>query len=371
MTISRTDVTKASKHVEETIGLPNAWPEWQGGWPGEISTALIDAVYSARATYYNWHGTGIWGQVAGWRMSPKRKRLHLEDLVTEMTPSMNKWMVIYGFDGASPGRSRRAAFGHSKAAAVREAAEALIGAGISTAGDINAANVADVRRILRSISGIGRETVNRFLLLLGAPGTEADGVTARFFARGVGRSLSKTEADVLVTKIAGRLSVEPHALNRAIWAYESLRARSWKSLRIIGVDTATVAFGSASALGKNFSLNVAKLGGTPPPIETLVCLDTKEDCPLPVEVLRLPDGTPYAARMCCVSEGDVLEGEWHRIGELVLADGKCLACDPWCSPNPMYVFEFKVTPGRYLAETFISDGEQMGLRIRLVSSPGG
>jgi len=190
MTISRTDVTKASKHVEETIGLPDAWPEWQGGWPGEISTALIDAVYSARATYYNWHGTGIWGQVAGWRMSPKRKRLHLEDLVTEMTPSMNKWMVIYGFDGASPGRSRRAAFGHSKAAAVREAAEALIGAGISTAGDINAANVADVRRILRSISGIGRETVNRFLLLLGAPGTEADGVTARFFARGVGRSLS-------------------------------------------------------------------------------------------------------------------------------------------------------------------------------------
>ena len=370
MSNSGTDEANAQEHIQATIGPPDAWPKWQGGWPGEISTALIDAVYSARATYFNWHGTGIWGQVAGWRKSPKRKRLHLEDLVAEMTPGMNKWAVVYGFDGVSPGRPRSAAFANSKAATVREAAESLIEEGISTAGDINATNVDKVRRILRGVPGIGQETVSRFLFLLDAPGTEADGVTGRFIARGVGHSLSKTDANALVAKVAGRLSVDPHSLNRAVWGYESLRARSWKALRIIDVNAATVAFGSSSALGKNFSLDFAKLGGTPPPNETLVCLETREDCPLPVEVLRLPDGTPYAARMCCVSEGDILEGEWHRIGELILADGQCLACDPWCSPDPMHVFEFQMEPGRYMAEEFRHDGEALGIRIRLASDPG-
>ena len=371
MTITSTDVARAKEHVQETIGPPDAWPKWQGGWPGEISTALIDAVYSARATYFNWDDTGVHGQVARWRKSPRRKRLFLEDLVAEMKPSTNRWMVKCGFAGVSPGRPRSAAIGNSKAATVHEAAQALIHGGISTASDINVANVTDVSRILRAVPGIGRETANRFLLLLDAPVTRADRSVSRFLARAVGHATSSTDADALVAKVAGRLSVDACALNRAIWGYESLRARMWESIRVIGVDAATVAFGSASVLGPDFELDFEKTGGDiPPPTDTLVCLNTMMDLDVPVEVLRLPNGTPFAARMFCVRDGDVLEGKWSRTGELVLADGLCLACDPWCTPNSYYHFEFQMAAGRYVADKFLYDGEELGLRIRLLSDPG-
>ena len=51
VTITPADVTKATNYVKETMGPRDAWPEWQGGWPGEMSTALLDAVYSVRARY--------------------------------------------------------------------------------------------------------------------------------------------------------------------------------------------------------------------------------------------------------------------------------------------------------------------------------
>jgi hypothetical protein len=301
----------------------------------------------------------------------KKKRIFLEGLVAEMEPGIDRWMVRCGFAGVSPGRPRSAAIGNSKAATVHEAAQALIEEGISTAGDINATNVTEVSRILRAVPGIGRETANRFLFLLDAPVTRADRSVSSFLARAVGHATSSTDTDALVAKVAGRLSVDACALNRAIWGYESLRARMWEQIRVVGVDAATVAFGSASVLGQDFQLDFEKTGGDiPPPTDTLVSLNTMMDLDVPVEVLRLPNGTPFAARMCCVSEGDVLEGKWSRTGELVLADGLCLACDPWCTPNAYYHFEFQMAAGRYVAEEFLCDGEELGLRIRLLSDPG-
>jgi hypothetical protein len=37
--------------VVADLGLREQWTGWSGGWPNEISTALIDAIYSARAPY--------------------------------------------------------------------------------------------------------------------------------------------------------------------------------------------------------------------------------------------------------------------------------------------------------------------------------
>ena len=46
------DIAKVREHVKETIGEdPAQWTKWPGGWPGDIESALIDAVFSARAIY--------------------------------------------------------------------------------------------------------------------------------------------------------------------------------------------------------------------------------------------------------------------------------------------------------------------------------
>jgi hypothetical protein len=43
------DVAKVREHAEATIGCdPEQWTKWPGGWRGDIESALIDAVFSAR-----------------------------------------------------------------------------------------------------------------------------------------------------------------------------------------------------------------------------------------------------------------------------------------------------------------------------------
>src|SRR6187401_1076279 len=50
----------------DQIGPGSVWFPWPDGWRGEISTALIDAIYSARATYTTKRGRGIHALVSSW-----------------------------------------------------------------------------------------------------------------------------------------------------------------------------------------------------------------------------------------------------------------------------------------------------------------
>ena len=63
-------------------------------------------------------------------------------------------------------------------------------------------------------------------MLLGAPGVKPDRMIHRFVKEATGRPLTNAEADALVTAAAERLATEAHELDRAIWSYESERARS-------------------------------------------------------------------------------------------------------------------------------------------------
>jgi hypothetical protein len=149
-------------------------------------------------------------------------------------------------------------------------------------------------------------------------------------------------------------------------------AESWEEIGWIALDSATVAFGAASALGEDFRLEwESGIGdGSPRGYEAVLVLqDTREDNEYPVEVLRGDDRTIEVARMCFVTDVDDLEGTWREIGRLELPDGQCVACDPFCS-GPVYRFVFEVKPGSYVAEAFDfgypeGGNDVLGLRIRL------
>jgi hypothetical protein len=63
-----TDAARVMAHIAETVGTnPAGWARWPGGWPGDIESALVDAVFSARAVYKSNHGRGIYFKVVAWQ----------------------------------------------------------------------------------------------------------------------------------------------------------------------------------------------------------------------------------------------------------------------------------------------------------------
>ena len=63
-----TDAASVMTHIAETIGTnPEGWKRWPGGWPGDIESALVDAVFSARAIYKTKDGRGIYARVVDWQ----------------------------------------------------------------------------------------------------------------------------------------------------------------------------------------------------------------------------------------------------------------------------------------------------------------
>lgn len=79
------DVAKVREHVEATIGSdPEQWTKWPGGWPDDIESALMDAVFSARAVYRTKHGRGIYRNVDDWQKRRERVTFSLDALIAEI-----------------------------------------------------------------------------------------------------------------------------------------------------------------------------------------------------------------------------------------------------------------------------------------------
>lgn len=212
--------------VGERLGGQSAWARFPGGWPGDLESALIDAVYSARAVYKTTGGGGVHSRVVTWQAGRRRSTFTATALRGEIDRSgPEDWAKAFGNSQLSPGRPAYAPGGATKAAAIRQACEALLGAKVDTATDIVDGNVADVKAALRSVPGIGYATVNYFLILLGRPGVKPDRMVLLFVREALGDdTIGVKAADRLVTEAAGKLRFEPHELDHAIWRYESDRA---------------------------------------------------------------------------------------------------------------------------------------------------
>jgi hypothetical protein len=214
------------RHVAATIGEPSNWCNWPGGWPGDIEAALVDAIYSARATYDGAAGKGVGARVVTWRATRTRSTYSLTQLISEIdSVGISDWAKAFGNQQHSPGRRDSAEGGSLKAAAIKEAAQSLLSQGIDVAADVFLTDPKHVWKSLQTVSGVGYATANYFLMLLGAPGVKPDRMIHRFLTDATGLTFTNPDAERVLLAAAERLKVAPHDLDHAIWSYESKRAR--------------------------------------------------------------------------------------------------------------------------------------------------
>lgn len=226
MTDFNHDVEAVLRHIAATIGDPSNWHKWPGGWPGDIETALVDSIYSARAVYYGSAGRGIYSRVVAWRDSRTRTTYSLAALRAEIDAAgIDNWAHSFGNRQLSPQRLKSSEGGPSKAAAIRESSHALLAHEIDVAADITSANSKAVWRVLQGVSGVGYATANYFLMLLGAPGVKPDRMIHRFLTNATGHTFTNADAERALLAASAQLEVKPHDLDHAIWSYESKRAR--------------------------------------------------------------------------------------------------------------------------------------------------
>lgn len=218
------DISKARAHVLATIGPPDQWTAWPGGWTKDIESALVDAVFSAQAVYQTNNGRGIAGNIARWQPTRNRTAFSLGALVADIDAvGIPKWAKDFGNRQVSPGRRVDAPGGPKKTAAVREAADKLMKADVNVASDVSSQTAIDVKTALRSVSGIGYATANYFLMLLGAPEVKPDRMIHRFLREATGHDFTNADADDALCAVAQHFGAEAHVLDHAIWLYERSR----------------------------------------------------------------------------------------------------------------------------------------------------
>ena len=220
------DITQLLGHIHATIGEREQWAQWPGGWPDDIESALVDAVFSARAVYRSGYGRGIYASVVAWQHRRKRCTYSLDALLAEIDAAgVPGWTDSFGNHQVAPRRPTTAPLGRSKAAALREAAWTLRQENINAAGHVTTVNAAMVKLALLSVPGIGYATVNYFLMLLGVPGIKPDRMIHRFLQDATGHPFTNTHAEQVLRAAAELLRAEPHEFDHAIWGYQSTRAR--------------------------------------------------------------------------------------------------------------------------------------------------
>lgn len=140
-----------------------------GGWPGEISTALIDAVFSIRARYRASNpAAGVSGRIRSFRAVEPGI---LNDLTALRALGDTRIREIMG----STVTGRRL-----KAEAVIEAAESFVNRGVVHANDFLNADREAMKHAYISVMGLGPVTFEYFSMLLGIPGVKADTMIIRF-----------------------------------------------------------------------------------------------------------------------------------------------------------------------------------------------
>lgn len=214
--------TQILEAVAAGPGGPADWQRWPGGWRDEIDTALVDAVYSARATYKTKDPKrGVLAAVNRWR-DARSTTGSLRTLVAEITRlGPAAWAVEFGNEQWAPSRPASAPGGPTKAAAILESADLLVATlGVDRAQDVTADTVTDVRACLRRVGGIGVATSSYFTMLLGYPGVKPDVMIHRFLTGVTGKQLSDETAVEELTAAAAELGVSETDLEHGIWSWQ-------------------------------------------------------------------------------------------------------------------------------------------------------
>ncbi|MGU3437733.1 hypothetical protein ACNHUS_32555 [Actinomycetes bacterium M1A6_2h] len=195
-----------------TAAMPrDAWPFWFDGWPGEIEAAVLDAVFSARATYGT-ENTGVRKVVASWRES---RGVELDDLeaFTHIEPDT--------LIDALGNRQRVAGNFTTKAEAARLIAEALLALGVRRASDIDGSDAQ--RAAFTSVAGVGQMSWECFLAVLDVATPESEAMIAAFVRRAV--AWEDIDVDRELASAAALLDCSTATLRHSIWRYQRKQMR--------------------------------------------------------------------------------------------------------------------------------------------------
>lgn len=134
------ELDQLCKHLGDELGERVGWEPWPGGWSDGIETALVDAVFSARAQCRSRNGKGVHSLVTAWRAGRSTtERDSLRVLEEEIGPdhtSAASWSTAFGSMSPAPSRRSRRPDDPLKAAADREASRGLLAIGVEHAGDV-------------------------------------------------------------------------------------------------------------------------------------------------------------------------------------------------------------------------------------------
>lgn len=218
--MSASDVHTLLAYIDDA--LPSERVHWPSGWPGEIEAALLDAVFSARATY----GTptsGVRRVVANWRAHRGGDLDDLDDLtaVAAFVDTSDRLAEILGNRQRVPGNYT------TKAEAAALAAAALVEAGVAGSARIGDGRIA--REALASVPGLGATTWETFVLQLGLVGPVALDTIRQFVTEAMGPGgtpVTETRALEVLADATEHLDVDPTALLGAVWRYGRSRDRT-------------------------------------------------------------------------------------------------------------------------------------------------
>jgi hypothetical protein len=196
----------------------HSWPHWAEGWPREIEAGLLDAAFSARATF----GTptsGVRAVVTRWRA---HRMTSLDDLTALAAHAHEPGRLVEILD------NRQRVPGHytTKAEAVATAARALTEAGCLTSADLRDDDTQC--NALVGVPGFGVATWECLLMQLGIPTAESREVLCDFISEALELEspASATHVEDLVAAVAARLETTPATVTHAIWRYQRRQRRS-------------------------------------------------------------------------------------------------------------------------------------------------
>jgi hypothetical protein len=228
------DVATVLAAIAETIGVPETWTPYPGGYPNEVEAALIDSVFSLRAVYGTSAGTGVRHLVHNWRTYVARPLNSLSRLVADVDAAGGP-QVFKSILGSAAVAVPNAKDKPTKATAVYGTACTLVQLGLDSADDVRKANhdrPVELHRAITKERGLGDAAATYFLMLLHVQGIKADVMIRRFMARALGEgNISPDRAKMLAEAAAVALHVDMLALDHAIWDRESRLAADLRRRR--------------------------------------------------------------------------------------------------------------------------------------------
>ncbi|MFD7009622.1 hypothetical protein [Rhodococcus jostii] len=196
---------------------PESWPYWTEGWPHEIEAGLLDAAFSARATYGT-PTTGVRAVVTRWR---GHRAAPLDDLTALAAHADEPEGLLAVLDN----RQRAPGNYTTKAEAVASAARSLAELGCTTSADLRDDEAQ--RSALVGVPGFGPATWECLAMQLGIRTADSHRVVCEFLGEALDLETPPSTADAehLVAEAAARLGITPATFTHAAWRYQRAQRR--------------------------------------------------------------------------------------------------------------------------------------------------